>query len=105
MFKFLSRVFALVALVYPCVSFAGSDPADTHPDLHLIPWPKTVQRGEAFLPLTGGTRIFAADERLKPLAEVLSGEIARLTGLTLAVTDGADRPGDIILKLNPAIRA
>src|SRR5262249_36631327 len=96
----LARMISLITFVYPCAAFAGSDPADTPPDLHLIPWPKTIQRNEGFLPLTAGTRIVVTDERLKPLADVLSGEIARLTGLMLPVTGGPDRAGDIVLKIN-----
>jgi hexosaminidase len=105
MIKFLGRVLTFVALACPCAAFAGTDPADAYPDLHLIPWPKAVQRGEGFLPLTSGTRIVTTDERLKPLADVFSGEIARLTGLTLPVISDPDRAGDIVLKINKSIRA
>ena len=42
--------------------------------------------------LTAESRIVAGQEQLKPLAEVLSGEIALLTGLKLKVAADADRP-------------
>ena len=80
-------------------------PADTHPDLHLIPWPKSLQAGAGHMRLTADSRIVAGEEQLKPLAEVLAGEIALLTGLKLKVTTGPGRAGDIVLKIDKAIQA
>jgi hexosaminidase len=98
------RLAALAALcISPCASAA--DPADAHPGLHLIPWPKSLKRGDGHMPLTADSRIVAADDQLRPLADVLADEIARLTGLKLAVASGAGRPGDVVLKLDKALRA
>src|SRR5262249_59776392 len=55
--------------------------------------------------LTAESRIVAGVESLRPLAEVLADEIARLTGLKLRVASGQGRASDIVLKINPAIRA
>jgi hexosaminidase len=87
------------------VAAAGQDPADTHPELHLIPWPKTLQRGTGHMPLTAESRVVIREEQLRPLAEVLSGEIALLTGLRLEVATGSGRAGDIVLRTDKAIRA
>ena len=71
-----------------CPALAAGDPADTHPDLHLIPWPKSLQQGAGRMSLTAESRIVVGGEELKPLAEVLADEIATLTGLK---TQGNDR--------------
>ncbi len=84
---------------------AKTDPADTNPELHLIPWPKTVQAAEGHLQLTADSRIVATDEQLRPLAEVLSGEIALLTGLKLKAATGPGQAGDIVLRIDKKIRA
>ena len=84
---------------------AAGDPADTHPDLHLIPWPKTVERGDGYMQLSAASRIVAGAEQLQPLAEVLSAEIGLLTGLKLKVAAGPDRAGDIVLRIDKTIRA
>ena len=84
---------------------AATDPADVHPELHLIPWPKTLQAGAGTMPLTADSRIVAGEEQLRPLAEVLSGEIALLTGLKLKTATGAGRDGDIVLRIDKEIRA
>lgn len=84
---------------------AAIDPADAHPDLHLIPWPKTLRVGEGHMPLTADSRIVAGEERLRPLADVLSGEIALLTGLKLKAATGQGRAGDIVLRIDKEIRA
>ena len=84
---------------------AATDPADTHPDLHLIPWPKSLQQGVGHLRITADSRIVASEDRLRPLAEVLADEIAKLTGLRLKVTAGLGRAGDIVLKINPTLQA
>jgi hexosaminidase len=84
---------------------AADDPADSHPDLHLIPWPKSFQLHAGQLPLTEASRIVAGDESLLPLAKVLSDEMARLCGLKFSVASGRSQAADIVLKINPAIKA
>ena len=106
----MSNFYLPLAAFVLAVGFAGprlaaSDPSDTHPDLHLIPWPKSLKQGTGHAPLTAESRIVIADEELKPLAEVLADEIATLTGLKLKVTADPARAGDIVLKINQAIRA
>ncbi|HEY7427649.1 MAG TPA: family 20 glycosylhydrolase, partial [Gemmataceae bacterium] len=106
----MPRISALLTVSVVALGFSGlpalaADPADKYPGLNLIPWPKTVQVGEGRMKLTVDSRIVAGQEELKPLAEVLSGEIALLTGLKLKVAADADRPGDIVLKIDKTIQA
>jgi hexosaminidase len=84
---------------------AAGDPADAHPDLHLIPWPKSLKPGAGHMALTAESRVVAGEAQLKPLAEVLADEIATLTGLKLKVTTDPARAGDIVLKITKAIKA
>src|SRR6516165_7997318 len=88
-------VFALIACG---TAVAAGDPADTHPELHLIPWPKSLKKGAAQMRITAESRIVTGADRLKPLAEVLSGEIATLTGLKLKVASGPAQAGDLVLR-------
>ncbi|MEI7900418.1 MAG: family 20 glycosylhydrolase [bacterium] len=81
------------------------DPADTHPGLNLIPWPKALAVKPGQMKLSAASRIVAADASLKGLADILAGEINLLTGLTLPVVSGPARAGDIALKLNKALKA
>src|SRR5947209_12151021 len=94
----------VLVLIIGHPAIAG-DPADTHPDLHLIPWPKSLQARDGHMRLTAESRIVVGVESLRPLAEVLADEIARLTGLKLKVASGPGQAGDIVLKINPALRA
>ncbi|HVS40532.1 MAG TPA: family 20 glycosylhydrolase, partial [Gemmataceae bacterium] len=96
---------ALAVAIAAGVCGGATDPADAHPDLHLIPWPKTLQAGAGYMPLTADSRIVAGDEQLRPLAEVLSGEIAVLTGLKLKTATGGGRDGDIVFQIDKALRA
>ncbi len=95
----------LVVALFSGPALAAGDPDDTHPGLHLIPWPKSVKPGAGHMPLTAESRIVVGEEQLRPLAAVLADEIATLTELKLEVTTGASRAGDIVLKINPAIKA
>jgi hexosaminidase len=81
------------------------DPADTHPGLNLIPWPKSIEVKPGQMKLTAASRIVAADASLKALADILSEEVSLLTGLRLAVAGGPARAGDIVLKFNSVVRA
>jgi hexosaminidase len=97
---------ALLLLVHLAPSRAqAGDPADTHPELHLIPWPKSLEAGDGHLRLSAETRIVAEEQPLQPLARVLAHELRTLTGLDLHVAKGAPRPGDIVLRLDPQLRA
>jgi hexosaminidase len=101
----ISALALLVAAGGSSVAGAATDPADTHPDLHLIPWPKRLERGTGYMQLSAESRIVAGDKRLQPLAEALSGEIALLTGLKLKVATGPSRAGDIVVRIDPTIQA
>src|SRR5439155_26949332 len=88
----------VVATFVSGVAVTATDPADTHPELHLIPWPKKVRLGAGHMRLSADSRIVIGEEQLRPLAEVLSGEIALLTGLKRKVATGPGREGDIALR-------
>jgi hexosaminidase len=104
--KLLAGALALVvAAGVSGAAGAATDPADTHPDLHLIPWPKTLRLGAGHMRLSADTRVVAGEKQLQILAEVLSGEIARVTGLKLKVAAGPGRAGDIVLRIDKVVRA
>jgi hexosaminidase len=96
---------AALALAAVAGVSGAADPADAHPDLHLIPWPKSLQVTGGHLQLTTDSRVVAGEKRLRPLAEILSGEIAQLTGLKLGVVTGAGRAGDVVLRIDRMIGA
>ena len=73
--------------------------------LGIVPTPKQLNLTGGEMPLTPQSRIVAADEKLKPLAAILSDEILLITRLRLEPAEGEARPGDIVLKINPQLRA
>ena len=83
----------------------GSAAAENVERPKLVPTPKSVTAEQGSMPLTAKSRIVAADASLKPLASILSGEIRVIMGLNLETAEGEGRPGDIVLKINPQIRA
>src|SRR6476659_6621906 len=87
----------VAALLAGGPALAATDPADRYPDLHLIPWPKSLERNDGRMALGTESRIVVGDDRLRPLAAVLAEEVAKLTGLNLPVTAGAGRAGDVVL--------
>src|SRR5262249_52219771 len=95
----------VIAVGVSGVAAAATDPADTHPDLHLIPWPKTLRLGTGHMRLSADSRIVAGEKQLQVLGRVLWGEIARVTGLKLKVAAGPGRAGDIVLRIDKAVRA
>ena len=106
MAKLLLSALALGVAACVCdLALPSTDPADTYPALHLIPWPKKLQVQAGYMQLTGDSRIVAREKQLQPLAEVLSEEVALLTGLKLKVTTGPSRAGDIVLQIDNTIRA
>ena len=73
----------------------------------LLPIPKSLQLTDGQMPLTVTSRIIVQDPSLQPLAGILAEEIEVLTGLKLSANNLAQPPadGDIVLRINPAIRA
>jgi hexosaminidase len=102
-----SRLLLITLLGFGCYSpaIAAGDPADTYHDLHLIPWPKSLTHNTGYLQLNSGSRIVAKDEQLKPLAEVLSEEIEKITGIRLKTAMGIGQESDIVLQINRTIKA
>ncbi|MEX0776935.1 MAG: family 20 glycosylhydrolase [Phycisphaeraceae bacterium] len=87
------------------------DIAMTHaagPPLALVPWPKSVEvTPGSRLTLGQGGRIVYEAPDLKPLAEVVIGDLARISRHRLVpATPGAgpSRPGDIVLRYDPAMK-
>ncbi len=73
--------------------------------LNLIPTPKVVKQGEGEMPLTAEGRIVYTDAKLKPLAGIFSREILAITAIKLQPVEGEPKAGDIVLKINPKLRA
>ena len=71
-----------VAAGAPGVARAAVDPADTHPDLHLIPWPKELRPGAGHMRLTAGSRVVAAEGQLERVqaSGILGEQIAEIGG-------------------------
>ena len=79
-------------------------PTAAHAAPHLVPTPKQIKLSGGALALSPASRIVAASADLKPLAEVLHGEVMKLTGLNLAVAEGAAQSGDIVLALDGSLK-
>jgi len=73
--------------------------------LKLLPTPKVLKVDDGRIPLTPENRIVATDPSLKPLAVILSDEILLITEVKLSTTEEAPKAGDIVLKINPKLRA
>ncbi|MCY2926429.1 MAG: family 20 glycosylhydrolase, partial [Planctomycetota bacterium] len=87
-----------------CLAWASAA-RGAQPAPRFLPTPKAVTMHDGVMPIAAGGRVIAADEKIKPLAEIFSREILAITGVKLEVASGEPRPGDIVLKINPAVRA
>src|SRR5438477_13189647 len=65
----------------------------------LVPWPRTVKSAAGRMALTGRGRVVTRDKKLLPLARIVANEVARVTGVRLAVEQADARDGDIALTL------
>ncbi len=96
--KTIRHIAAILFLTAAATAAAAAQPA-----LHLVPTPKEVKTSGGTFVLKPSARIIAENAELKPLAEVLRGEVLRLTGLNLAVADGAGTAGDIVLAIDRSV--
>ena len=87
------------------VSFVLAANTSDNINPHLIPWPKVLTPSQGFLAIREDSRIVAGQKPLVPLARILSEEIEMATGLRLAVVDGHPKAGDIVLQINPGLKA
>ncbi|MCY2928375.1 MAG: family 20 glycosylhydrolase [Planctomycetota bacterium] len=102
----LTLAAAIVAALVSVSPLAAEEVAAPRPaGLYLIPWPKALTLQEGRLELTDASRIVAADDAVKPLAAILADEIYLATGRRLATATGEAAAGDIVLKLNKALKA
>ncbi|MBI5706545.1 MAG: family 20 glycosylhydrolase [Armatimonadetes bacterium] len=75
------------------------------PDWTLIPTPKSIRSKGGFLELSSTTRIVAATPKLMPLAKILADEVYLTQGVRCRVSSGRPSTGDIVLTLDPALKA
>ncbi|MCY2929631.1 MAG: family 20 glycosylhydrolase [Planctomycetota bacterium] len=92
-------VLCLALAVLFCVNAANAG------DLKFLPTPKSVKVTGGEMPLTAQTRVVATDPKLKPLAEIFANELLTMTQIRMAVAEGEGKSGDIVLKINPQLRA
>ena len=71
----------------------------------LLPTPKSIHLAGGEMPLTAESRIVATEPALEPLAGIFSNEVWLITNLKLAVVKDEPRAGDIVLTIDPALRA
>lgn len=71
----------------------------------ILPTPKSIKMGNGYMSLTKESRIVATDPKLEAHAEALQEELWCLTDWKLEIVKADPKPGDIVLKINPAIRA
>ncbi len=71
----------------------------------IQPTPQSIKVGQGSMVLTAQSRIVVTDPRLDVHAAVLAEEIQCLTDWKFAVVKGEAQPGDIVLTINPKIRA
>lgn len=87
-------------ILFPSSAAAADDAFSNQP---FIPWPKKVKTIDGSLSLATA-RIVATDPSLKPLAEVLAGEIKLTANLKIPVADGPAQEGDIVLILDTNLK-
>jgi hexosaminidase len=93
-----------LALVACCLGMNAA--ADSQ--LRLMPTPKSVKVTGGEMPLTAATRIVATDPKLMPLAKIFSGELLTITQIRMEPVEAKAeeaKAGDIVLKINPKLRA
>ena len=103
--KGLSKIpFLALFVLSACLPFVacGTPPGNVAPS--LVPWTQKIQVAAASIGLGAQSKIVARTENLRPLADVLAGEISLVTGLQLAVKVGAAGAGDIFLSLEPSLK-
>lgn len=99
----LERLFTLVALTFITAGSLSAAVDAKFPPIQ--PTPKSIKVHDGSMSLTAQSRIVVTDPRLDVHAAVLVDEISCLTGWRLTVVKGEEMAGDIVLKINPAIRA
>ncbi len=99
------RMLAAVAISLAAGFVCVRGVADNADSPMVVPTPKSVTLAPGTMPLTAKSRVVATNASLKPLASILADEIRLITGLELETANGEGRAGDIVLKINPQIRA
>ncbi|MFN0197410.1 MAG: family 20 glycosylhydrolase [Planctomycetaceae bacterium] len=96
----LSLVTCVVMCCLLChIALGDTSPNGNFDEMHLIPWPKSVETTSNRLAIDADSVIVAADPKLLPLAKILAHEIFLATGLSLKTSDGKGLSGAIILSL------
>ncbi|MGB4136510.1 MAG: beta-N-acetylhexosaminidase [Microbacterium sp.] len=76
------------------------------PALPLVPWPTSAVAGSGRMPLTDASRVIRDNTvAALPALDLLTSGVRRRSGLRLASDDGDRRPGDVVVRIDPALPA
>ena len=95
----------LAALAAACQFLGHAAIAAESPRPPLIPTPKSITMGTGYMRLSARSRIVVTDTLLEAHAAALQQELWMLTNWKLACVTAGPMPGDIVLKINPRLRA
>ena len=87
------------------IALAASAPSVSAINHTILPQPKSITMGTGAMPLTAQSRIVFLDPALEIHASALQEDIWRLTNMKLAKVNAGPKAGDIVLKINPLVRA
>ena len=73
--------------------------ADNKAELHLVPWPQSVQVDEGRFELQPSADVVVDNPALMPIARLLVEELEAVLGQRLKAASHAPRPGDIVLHM------
>lgn len=100
MCSLLAGTFLLVITLVSCDSATENAEEGTEPALSIIPYPASVTMKGAGIKLTHAISASTEDEELLPCLELLSKNIASITGQGLDIVLGKKAGADIHFKLN-----
>jgi len=99
----MNMIAPVVAAALVCTLWTTISCSQQASSPNLIPWPQSMKIESGSLPLTAAGKIVATDDKLLPLAKVLSGEIANLSGVTLQPSTGKGAAGMSIINPRRAL--
>lgn len=73
--------------------------------LSIIPWPQSVIFTNSTMDIFPTSRIVVKDPKLMPLAEIFCDEVSAVIRLRLPVVTDAPKAGDLVLTLDPSVKA
>ena len=99
--KYLFTLFALSGLLLSCDN--STQFRKYSDEAIILPCPKEISKSEKIVLLSNTSKMYSSNAELEALMQLFQGEVEKLTGIRIEISNEKSREADILFEIDPAL--